>query len=1018
LRFVTALPLRFRYNLPALPTKLETPMRCALAIPICVLALLPVVAQQPQQPQQPTFRAGVDVVAVDVHVVDGAGRPVPDLRPDEFTITVDGKPRTIVAADYVSHGLNTSAAPAAPAKPRPIFTSNWIGRPAAPARTIIIVVDHENIASGNGRAAVDAIGRFLNQVQPNDRVGLALLTRGSVTIDPTTDRTVIRQALPAIIGRQTPADGGNPYSLGQAEAFALLHNEKEWGSVLARECSSRYSGARLQACLAEMETYARSIIADSRRRQVDSMRALVALFNSLAQLPGPKTVVLISQQLPVAPYLPERSDFNAEARPLAQAAARASANVYVLHLDLPRTDVERAREPGNVQADFDMASFGLETVTSVTGGRRMMVSGKPEGAFDRLSLEISAYYLLGFRSEPSDRDGKPHQIKVTVSRKGVDLRARQMFAYAGNAATPDKDATESVNRMLRAATTETGIPMSVATYSLMDPVSGAPQMRVLITAEIERAATKDTPLTVGYTLTDSAGRNAGAAVEQITLKPAMGHPDGPLVYTAAALVPPGSYALRVAAADSALRLGSVVHDFEARVTDAGIARLSDLVVFDPYVAETGKPRPSVSATSVGELSCYLEAYTGGQAQDKVTVRLELADGVDSAPRASAMLDVQPADNGGRMRISGAVPLRDVPPGDYIARAVFLANGTAVGRVVRPVRVTSSVRPVPTTPAPRADQGPPATVAPPQPAQPPVAAVARPAEPAPSAAPASVKHTTPAVNVDELMPRVASYIRNYTEQMSLVIGVEHYSQWLQREDFTNPSAGTSRAISKQLVAEFALVRNKDDWDGFRNVYEVDGKPVPEAKDRMINLFTREPATAVEQSRKIAAESSRYNLGAIQRNFNVPTVALFFLAAPNQGRFRFTKDKDDDIGGVKVWKVRFEETRKPTIIRTSAGNDMPVKGEAWIDAVDGRVLKTHMQLDSRIGRRGADTTASITVTYALDPRLQILVPSEMLETYEAPMRSAFTGEDNMTKVNCRATYSDFKRFETSGRVLPPK
>ena len=322
-------------------------------------------------------------------------------------------------------------------------------------------------------------------------------------------------------------------------------------------------------------------------------------------------------------------------------------------------------------------------------------------------------------------------------------------------------------------------------------------------------------------------------------------------------------------------------------------------------------------------------------------------------------------------------------------------------------------------------------APPQPAQPAAAHVARPAEPAPSEAPAPVRYTTPAANVDELMPRVTSYIQSYAEQMSLVIGVERYVQWLQREDFST-SDGGARAISRQLVSEFALVRVGNDWDGFRNVYEVDGKPVPDAKDRMVKLFMEAPTGAVEQGRKIAAESSRYNMGAMQRNFNVPTVALFFLSAANQGRFRFTKDKDDQVGGVRVWKVKFEETQKPTIIRTSTGKDMPVKGEAWIDPVAGRILKTHMQIDSELslasgantGGRGlttpekVKTTASITVTYGFEPKLGILVPAEMLETYEAPMRSAFTGEDNMTKVNCRATYSDFKRFETSGRLVVPK
>jgi VWFA-related protein len=999
-------------------------MRRALAVLVCVLALVPVTAEQ--QPQPPTFRAGVDVVAVDVHVVDGAGRPVPGLTAADFAITVDGKPRAIVAADYVSHGVTASVTPTAQQRPFPVFTSNQIVALAAPGRTIVLVVDEENIRAGSARAAAQAAGQFLDRLQPADRVGLVVFPRTSAAVDPTTDRARVREALTHISGHLVSVNTqlDTIFALGVSEAFAKRQEPRKWAEVKARECSRR--GAP-PSCPVEMDTYAEAMMADVRQRGLSATRTIVSLMDALARLPGPKTVVYIAEELPVSDYPAERAEFNSIVSPLGRAAAQAQATFYVLQLDRTTADLADRYENPTAWADADMRALGLETVTSVTGGRRMMLSGKPEAAFDRVALEISGYYLLGFRSEPADRDGKGHEIKVAVTRRGVEVRARKMFAFTADAATSDTNASESVNRMLRAATIETGIPMSVATYSLVEMASGAPQMRVLISAEIDRAATKEAPFTVGYTLTDGAGRNAGASVEQVTLKPAVGHPDGPLVYTAAALVPPGAYTLRLAAADAARRLGSVAHVFEARSTDAGTVKLSELVVFDPYVAEAGKQRPSVSATATGQLTCYLEAYTGGQGTDKVTGRLELADGVDSAPRASAPLDVQEPDSAGRMRMSGSVPLGDVPSGDYIARAVFLTNGNAVGRVMRPVHVTGSGVPkaaAPTSVTPPAG-------APPASAQPLAARGATPADPEMPATPAPVRHTTPAANVDELMPRVAAYIEDYAAQMSLVIGVERYGQWLQREDFTNPAAGTSRAISRQLVAEFALVRSGNDWDGFRNVYEVDGKPVPDAKDRMAKLFTEAPASAVAQSRKIAAESSRYNMGAMQRNFNVPTVALFFLSTVNQGRFRFTKDKEDQVSGVRVWKVKYEEVRKPTIIRTSSGKDMPVKGEAWVDPVDGRILKTHMQIDSEMpialkaagardtsGPRTVNTSASITVTYTLEPKLGILVPAEMLETYEAPMRSAFTGEDNMTKVNCRATYSDFKRFETSGRVIVGK
>ena len=70
------------------------------------------------------------------------------------------------------------------------------------------------------------------------------------------------------------------------------------------------------------------------------------------------------------------------------------------------------------------------------------------------------------------------------------------------------------------------------------------------------------------------------------------------------------------------------------------------------------------------------------------------------------------------------------------------------------------------------------------------------------------------------------------------------------------------------------------------------------------------------------------------------------------------------------------------------------------------------------RRVRSSASITVTYKEEPTLGMLVPDKMLETYEGPSVNAFTGNEEVNKINCSATYSDFKRFETSGRVVPPK
>ena len=55
-----------------------------------------------QTDQAPVFRSGVEVMEVDVTVVDAKGMPVRDLRAPEFTVTVDGQPRRVISAEFIS----------------------------------------------------------------------------------------------------------------------------------------------------------------------------------------------------------------------------------------------------------------------------------------------------------------------------------------------------------------------------------------------------------------------------------------------------------------------------------------------------------------------------------------------------------------------------------------------------------------------------------------------------------------------------------------------------------------------------------------------------------------------------------------------------------------------------------------------------------------------------------------------------------------------------------------------------
>src|SRR5690606_11499177 len=66
---------------------------------VMIRVLLLFAAALALQAQQPTFKSGVDLVAVDGHVVDRQGRPVVDLKPEDFEVQIAGDRRKVASAE-------------------------------------------------------------------------------------------------------------------------------------------------------------------------------------------------------------------------------------------------------------------------------------------------------------------------------------------------------------------------------------------------------------------------------------------------------------------------------------------------------------------------------------------------------------------------------------------------------------------------------------------------------------------------------------------------------------------------------------------------------------------------------------------------------------------------------------------------------------------------------------------------------------------------------------------------------
>jgi hypothetical protein len=251
---------------------------------------------------------------------------------------------------------------------------------------------------------------------------------------------------------------------------------------------------------------------------------------------------------------------------------------------------------------------------------------------------------------------------------------------------------------------------------------------------------------------------------------------------------------------------------------------------------------------------------------------------------------------------------------------------------------------------------------------------------------SAPATQSAPTVQSLLEVSATYLDFYHQKFSGVVSEEEYEQTVH---------GPKGVVlgHRTLKSDLLLVNTGlTGWLCFRDVFEVDGKPVRDRTDRLMNLFTKPVPDAIEQAEKIREEGSRFNIGSVSRTVNDPTMALPFLARENQRRSDFQMGPSEDMPSGKVSTLRFKEDVTPRLIHT--GDDSPASGRFWLDAKTGRVLKTELSLSSE------DARGTVTVEYAAQPKLGGLwVPVKMTERYAV---------GSTRTIECVATYTNFRQF----------
>jgi hypothetical protein len=266
---------------------------------------------------------------------------------------------------------------------------------------------------------------------------------------------------------------------------------------------------------------------------------------------------------------------------------------------------------------------------------------------------------------------------------------------------------------------------------------------------------------------------------------------------------------------------------------------------------------------------------------------------------------------------------------------------------------------------------------------------------------------PEPTLESVLTRAAAYVADYQKRLAGIVAEEHY-----RQQVTNPTRTRSFREFRELRSDVLLVKlaSEDRWLQFRDVFEVDRKPIRDRDERLYKLFVNPPFDAQAQVESIQFESARYNIGPVLRTINIPILALLFFEAQNQPRLKIERGRAGSVrqfatlaAEADVWMLEFKEVAPQTMVRGERQKDLPSNGRVWLDSATGRILRTEHQSQDVAVR------ADIKVTYRAEPGLDLLVPAEMRENY-------LVRRTTDTRIDGVATYSKFRQFTVTTTEKP--
>ncbi len=659
--------------------------------------------QQEQKPQPlPTFKAEARLVRVDAFVSEN-GHSVEGLVPNDFEVLEDGVRQKIENLEYVSQGQEVAG--------------RQPGEPERVGRLFVILIDTYHLPWID-RERIERRERSAPKYQPEP------LRFPVVLPPPIPDDSRFREGLDEIINRVVGDEDRVAVLTPDMWAGSLNFTDKKSAveEMATRPLKAYLTGQRppelnhFEACFPEGPD-----IEDTMRVRYRLYRTFTALSELMGNLemlrderkgvfvvtrgwdPPPRITyyqdprtgiigeddtVCHAERLALA----ER-DFDFWWRSIIDDAKRANAALYTVYAhplvtygregsdiddDLRRYqrqwgDTTRPDPQHLLYGEFPAITHdrmlwheALKKMAKDTNGRAILSMDDFEKGLQEISDTLSSYYLLGYYSTNTKRDGAFRKIAVNVRRKGVQVRARPGYRAvipaeadaAVSAALPDLIPAPILAALAPLARLRSDAPFRVVARPEWDAAAHGWRLRVV--GEIDGAQARGEGWRHGWRAELSAAGADGTSVGSASVQVAPGQSAFTTFFPAESVLPAGEYEVRARATGTG---ADATFDERTSSTVAAAAQAAGSIGVARLLRRPNAPRSQFQPTADQRFTRreVLRIDVPFAGSDQPALRL-----VDKQGKPLPLqIPVAVGEDNGQRVLTGAFALTNIAPGDYV-----------------------------------------------------------------------------------------------------------------------------------------------------------------------------------------------------------------------------------------------------------------------------------------------------------------------------------------------------------------